>query len=143
MKTLKLTLVSFFYSPYLKKKMVTLDKRLTQQRLILTVSEKPIASGNELLLTAENKGTNQNFQIFLPANSSMYKRYDEFIFPTTEITNWLQGQYVYVVWEYNPLTEQKIEELEIGLMKVVGEVEETFLSIEPDEADDDYFIYPD
>lgn len=122
--------------------MLTINKTQPTQRIICTLSEKTMASGNVYLLKIENKQSNINYSFLLPTNTSVFKdRYDEFIFPTTSITDWKTGQAIYTIWEYNATTQTLIQELEFGLMEIIDEADPEFESIAMIDTDDDYAVF--
>ena len=120
--------------------MLLIDKTLPQQRLIVTIPTQTITEGNYLILHVKNKADNKDYRLTLPTNTSNYKfRYDEFIIPTSSVQSWTEGQYIYEIREVNDDGFDAM--LEGGLITIVGTVEEQNISIEEDEAADDYIIY--
>lgn len=118
--------------------MILINKTLSQQKLNVTISEKEPTTGSTLKLKVENKQSNLNYELILPSNTSQYKsRYDEFIFPTSSITTWKEGTYLYTIVESISSTENI---LEIGLMKVIDVQVDEFISIEEDDEADDYIV---
>lgn len=122
--------------------MLLLDKTIPTQKIICTISEKQMTDGHIPVLKVENKESNRNYSLILPENTSNYKtRYDEFIFATTDISEWKGGKYLYIIWEYNPQTQTTVQELEIGLLQVIEQNEEEFISTPVTETDDDFVVY--
>jgi hypothetical protein len=125
--------------------MITLDKSLQNQRIICTISEIEMADGNVPILKVENKQNNTNYTLNLPENSSLYKsRFDEFIFPTSQVNDWIEGKYFYAIWEYNSSTQQLVQELEIGLLQILDATKDSsseYVSIAVDDTTDDYYVY--
>ena len=125
--------------------MITLDKSLQNQRVVCTISEISMAVGNVPILKVENKQNNTNYTLNLPENSSLYKsRFDEFIFPTSQVNDWIEGKYFYAIWEYNSSTQQLVQELEIGLLQILDATKDSsseYVSIAVDDTTDDYYVY--
>lgn len=135
--------VAFFTLKYLKKKMILIDKQLSEQRLILTLTEQNISTGSVPILKVENRQSNINYSFTLPTNSSQFKgRYDMYVFPTSAISTWEVGRYIYNVVEFFSSNNTYGKVLEIGLLEVIGSVEEQFVSLPMFETDDDYLVMP-
>lgn len=121
--------------------MVTFDKTLPNQNLILTLSEKKPSEDNILVIELLNNQTNKTYSLTLPENTSNYKtRFDSFNIPTSSISTWNEGQYIYRVWEVNETNNTKIQELEKGLLMVQGEVINNYISISTTDVEDDYIV---
>lgn len=122
--------------------MIIIDKTLSNQRLIVTLSEHNPDDNNNLLFEVTNKVKNISYSLILPENTSTYKkRFDEFIIPTSSVLTWTEGRYMYMVWEVNPTTNAKIQELEIGLLEVKKVDENDFISIPTTDSEDDLYVY--
>ena len=138
--------------------MLTIDTTLSQQRLIVTISEKaieaitsnPLAfqfatwgdwpiptwdnSAATYTMTVTSTYSNVSYSISLPENTSPYTdRYDEFIIETPA---WELGSYNYSIAEDNTSVV-----VEIGNLTVTNGATPSYISIPAVSGEEDFIIY--
>lgn len=118
--------------------MILIDKRKTNQRLIVTLTENSDNIDANYRLDVHSPFSNKSYSVNLPENTSSFKeRFDEFILSTSLINDWETGFYNYSITEINAGM------VEVGSLKVIDAdtVPVPFISIQKTETDDDFIIY--
>lgn len=119
--------------------MLVINKSDSTTKLIVTVAEiNPVTSGSTLELTNQESNVTTTYQ--LPDDSSMYpERYNLFELPTDSFSGCSIGIYTYKVMDESGSTT------ETGLLKVVEqgtpELQDDYVFIQPQDADDDFIVY--
>ena len=126
--------------------MLTIDKDISANSLIVTVTELTTISDPYYLLMIFSPYTNKTYRIELPANTSENKvRYDEFILETALFNNIGEGLYNYSIYQSSELTTDELAcgvPVEIGFMKIKSSTPtETYISLESDETENQYTVY--
>ena len=84
--------------------------------------------------------SNKSYSIVLPANTSAYPfRYDRYVITTFD--DYQVGTYSYSIVERNSSTLAEIQILEVGLLKVISDPTQEFLTVTEPETDDDFLVY--
>jgi hypothetical protein len=112
--------------------MILFDKTKAEARLILTLAE----TSNETLfnLVLHSFYTNKSYTIELGEDVSPFSfRYNEYFVPASVFTNMEAGRYVFAIQERN--TGRVVER---GTLTIMGEPETEYISITPDETEDDF-----
>lgn len=122
--------------------MIVFDKRKSTYEFVVTVSEKGISNGTQLLLRFHSAYTNKSYALILPENSSQYSfRYDDYLI--SDFEDYEVGMYNYSIVEYDPFISQDRQVLEVGLLKVISNPVQTFVSVGYPETDDDFLVLAD
>lgn len=125
--------------------MVIIDKTLQSNRLLFTLKENTTIATPIYLLVLHSPFNKTTSRFILQNNTSPFTfRYDEFIIETLIFKDLTIGTYYYSV--YQTSTESLDETtmgkaVETGILKVVGEAVEGYVSISPVETTDDFLVY--
>lgn len=117
--------------------MLVIDKKARTVRFILTLSEK-VESFDNVQMEIVSPYSNTALAIGLTTNISTYPtRYDEFQFPISTFESLKGGKHLYNVKDGSEFIERGV------LMVLDNEntvAQSEYISIEPDESDDDYLV---
>lgn len=117
--------------------MITIDTTQSSVGLILTLAEKTTVESPDYKLVLYSPFTKKNYRVELGVNTSSFTfRYDEFILDSEIFKSMEEGVYFYSIYQ----TSVEENPIEVGLLKIKGEVEE-YVSITPDETEDDFITY--
>lgn len=118
--------------------MISINPSDDSVRLILTLTDKTTIEDPAYKLVLNSPYTNKTYRVDLGENASTYRfRYDEFILDSEIFKNMEVGIYFYSIYQ----TEEESNPIEVGLFKIIGEVETGYLTLPQDETDDDYLVY--
>lgn len=118
--------------------MITIDPNLETVRFILTLTDKTTVENPEYTLVLYSPYTKKTYRTALGENISAYKfRYDEFILNSEIFKSMEAGAYFYSIYQ----TTEEQNPIEVGLLKIIGQGNERFISITPNETDDDFIVY--
>ena len=139
--------------------MITINKELPDNILIVTVSDVNTAINPAYQLVIESDFTNKSYSFDLPANTSPYpSRYDEFVLAMAAYAEEDYSEEDYMVdgmgscesglYNYKIIETTTSKICEVGLLKIVEsikteqqELNDTYTVIEPEATDDDYIVY--
>lgn len=119
--------------------MLILDKSIQLNEIIVTISENELMPTNGYWMELHSTFSNKTYTIQLGANQSQHKeRYDKFIINKTMFVQMEDGKYNYKI--FSGETDNKL--LEVGYLKIISTDHEiTYMSIEPEEEEDDFIVY--
>ena len=142
--TPKVFLVYQYYNN--KRRMITIDKDLASQILVVTVTELTTIENPYYLLVINSAFTNNTYKFQLPENSTEnIVRYDEFILDTAVFNNVGEGLYNYSIYQSSVLTYDEHAlgaTVEKGFLKVTSSTAtETYISAPEQSGEDKYVVY--
>lgn len=119
--------------------MLILNKSIESNEIIVTISENELIPTNGYWMELHSTFSNKTYIIQLGANQSQHReRYDKFIIDKLMFEHMEDGRYNYRI--FSGESDNKL--LEVGYLKIISTDHEiTYISIEPEEEEDDFIVY--
>ncbi|MFT3912236.1 MAG: hypothetical protein QM737_22605 [Ferruginibacter sp.] len=123
--------------------MLVLNKNQSQSNIFPTITTEYAYAGTVPYLQVFHKASKIKYDLLLGENFSQYtNRYDHFVIFQDQYINWEEGEYQYIIWEYNAVDDELVTPLEKGLLTVLGSDPSAYRSLdEIDQPTEEFKVY--